>query len=100
LLHGEAIAIGMVLEAFLSYKLCGLNENDLIAIKTTFSEIYEKCEFRDENIKSILNLLKHDKKNTHGRVNFVLLEAIGKCCLDVEVKQDLIYDAFKFYEKV
>ena len=99
LLHGEAIAIGMVLEAFLSYKLCGLSENDLITIKTTFSEIYEKCEFGDENIKSILNLLKHDKKNTHGRVNFVLLEAIGKCRLDVEVSEALIYDAFRYYAK-
>lgn len=99
LLHGEAIAIGMVLEAFFSYKLCGLNENDLISIKTTFSKIYEKCEIRNENIKPILNLLKHDKKNTHGSVNFVLLEDIGKCCVDVRVNEDLIYDAFTYYNK-
>ena len=99
LLHGEAIAIGMVLEAFLSFKLCGLNENDLKTIKTTFSEIYEKCEFKEDDIKSILDLLKHDKKNTHGRVNFVLLESIGKCHLDVEVDTALVYEAFDYYNK-
>ena len=99
LLHGEAIAIGMVLEAFLSHQLCGLSENDLKSIKKTFTEFYEKCEFMDEDIKSILNLLKHDKKNTHGRVNFVLLETIGKCRFDVEVNEALIIDAFTFYTK-
>ena len=99
LLHGEAIEIGMVLEAFLSFKLCGLIDNDLKEIKTTFSKIYEKCKFKKDNIKSILNLLKHDKKNTHGRINFVLLEAIGKCRLDVVVDEKLIYEAFDYYDK-
>ena len=97
LLHGEAIAIGMVLEAFLSHQLCGLSENDLKSIKKTFTEFYEKCEFMDEDIKSILNLLKHDKKNVGGNVNFVLLSQIGDFILNQRVSEAQMSEALNFY---
>ncbi|MFH6603755.1 3-dehydroquinate synthase [Maribacter algicola] len=97
LLHGEAIAIGMVMEAYLSYKLTGLPENELTEITTSFVGRYGKVEFLNDDIKQILSLLKFDKKNSHGNINFVLLETIGSPKIDVRVPENLLVEAFAYY---
>ena len=66
LLHGEAIAVGMILEGFLSYKLTNLSIGELDDIKHTFLNNYSKVEFSNTDIEHILALLKFDKKNSHG----------------------------------
>jgi len=98
LLHGEAIAIGMVLEAYLSTVCCALNLGEANEIKTTFDKFYPKQEISLADQKAILELLRHDKKNKAGRINFVLLSAIGTPQIDVEVPQDLFATAFEFYK--
>lgn len=97
LLHGEAIAIGMILEAYLSYKLTGLELSQLEDIKATFLSRYKKVRFSPEDIEGILSLLKFDKKNTHGQINFVLLKAIGNTIIDKQVPPNLHAEAFAYY---
>ncbi len=99
LLHGEAIAIGMILEGYLSSKICGLKNTDLKEIKETFKTTYPNVTFDDNSKKQIIDLMQSDKKNSHGQVKFVLLESIGQCQIDVEVQNALIYEAFDFYSK-
>lgn len=99
LLHGESIAIGMILEAFLSYKLSGLSEDEMNDIKSTFLGRYEKITFTDEDIYNILSLLKFDKKNSHGKINFVLLEQIGMPIIDVQIPPNLYQEAFAYYKE-
>ncbi len=98
LLHGEAIAIGMILEAFLSYKLCGLGKHQLEDIKNTLLERYKKVSFKKQDIDAILQLLKFDKKNSHGQVNFVLIKYIGGALIDQRVPLDLFEEAFVYYK--
>lgn len=98
LLHGEAIAIGMVLEGYLSYKLLGLPQNTLKDIKSTFLDRYKQVDFSQEDISSIVELMKYDKKNTHGKVNFVLLKDIGVPKVDVEIPAKLFAEAFAYYK--
>jgi 3-dehydroquinate synthase len=97
LLHGEAIAVGMVLEAFLSIHCCDLKPTDAAAIKAGFKRYYPLVSFSNEDVNAILNLLRHDKKNKAGRVNFVLLKSIGQPQMDVEVPQELFLKAFEYY---
>lgn len=97
LLHGEAIAIGMILEGYLSYKLTGLPLADLEEIKTTFLSYYEKEVFVDKEIDQIVDLMKFDKKNSHGNINFVLLNTIGKAQIDLTVPPDMVKEAFAYY---
>jgi len=99
LLHGEAIAIGMILEGYLSYKLTGLSKDALEDIKTTFLKRYEKITFSKKDIETILTLLKFDKKNSHGNINFVLLNSIGKPAIDIKVTPELLEEAFTYYAK-
>lgn len=97
LLHGEAIAIGMILEGYLSKELTGLPNTELEAIKRTFLKRYHKKEFSEADIKTILSLLKFDKKNSHGNINFVLLEKIGIPVIDVKIPPELFGRAFAYY---
>ncbi|MGB5821331.1 MAG: 3-dehydroquinate synthase [Saonia sp.] len=99
LLHGEAIAVGMILEAFLSYKLEGLSQDELHDIKTSFLSRYKKVDFSNTDIEEILSLLKFDKKNSHGNVNFVLIKHIGETVIDVRVPEDLFAQAFAYYKE-
>ena len=97
LLHGEAIAIGMILEAYLSTKMCGLSSDDLSEISDSILKTFSKIQFEEKDYEYILELMKHDKKNSHGVIKFVLLEAIGKSKIDKEVSNEIILEAFKYY---
>lgn len=99
LLHGEAIAIGMILEAYLSCQLTGLDKSHLEDIKSTFLERYRKVAFSDADIEAIITLLKYDKKNTHGNINFVLLKSIGETEIDCLVPKKYYSDAFAYYKE-
>ncbi|WP_273566713.1 3-dehydroquinate synthase [Maribacter halichondriae] len=97
LLHGEAIAVGMILEAYLSHKLTGLTSAALTDISEVFASRYGKVDFEQMDIPKILSLLKFDKKNSHGNINFVLLEAIGNPQIDIQVPENLFEEAFAYY---
>ena len=98
LLHGEAIAVGMVLEAFLSSKLTGLLLDERDDIKTTFLQWFPKVDFTKNDVNAILSNLKFDKKNSHGNINFVLLEAIGHPVIDVKIPNEMFMEAFAYYK--
>ncbi|MFK7833414.1 MAG: 3-dehydroquinate synthase [Winogradskyella sp.] len=97
LLHGEAIAIGMILESYLSTKVCGLSLEDLEDITTGILKTFSKVDITKQDQNSIIDLLKYDKKNSHGVVKFVLLEAIGQPKIDCVVSNDFILEAFEYY---
>lgn len=99
LLHGEAIAIGMILEGYFSHILTGLSMVDLNAIKKVFLQHFKKVKFSNTDIDVIIDLLKHDKKNSHGAINFVLLSKIGATVLDVKVPSNLFQKAFAYYKE-
>lgn len=97
LLHGEAIAIGMILEGYFSHELKGLSKLSLQEIKETFLKHFGHVTFDNQDIKAILKLLKYDKKNSHGDVNFVLLQEIGTALIDIKVPNNLFAKAFAYY---
>jgi len=100
LLHGEAIAIGMILEAFISTKICHLCEEELKVIKDGILKSFSTVAINKDEQAIIINLLKHDKKNSHGVVKFVLLEAIGQPKIDCVVSNELILEAFNYYSNL
>jgi 3-dehydroquinate synthase len=97
LLHGEAIAIGMIMEAELSYRTKNLTVEERDQIKTVFSSIYDPVSFAESDLIEIKGLLKYDKKNQSDQVRFVLLQAIGKPVIDCLVREEDINAAFRFY---
>ncbi len=98
LLHGEAIAIGMIMALFISTKLSSFPEADLKQITDKLLDLFQKVKITGNDFEKIIELLKFDKKNTHGRVNFVLLKEIGNPVIDCEVPNDLILEALEYYK--
>lgn len=94
LLHGEAIAIGMILESYISFKQNLLPQSDYLQIKSVLENIYPIPEFSETDVEKIFELLIFDKKNSHGKINFVLLEAIGQAIIDQTVAKQTIVEAF------
>ena len=97
LTHGEAIAIGMVCESFLSSQLLGFPKAELDNIKQVVLSIYGKTEIEKGDFDAILEYLKHDKKNIGGQVNFVLLTALEQTKIDCKVATEKIIESIQFY---
>ena len=99
LLHGEAIIIGMILANYISMKLTGFSSEITQEIKDLFMSYYGKIEIDKEEYEPIIDLLKYDKKNNHGNINFVLLKSIGNPITDCIVDGKIIIEAFNYYSK-
>jgi 3-dehydroquinate synthase len=98
LLHGEAIAIGMILESYISKEKGLLSNEEFHQIKYTVTDIFEKHVFTENDIESIQNLLIHDKKNEYGKVQFALINGIGKTIINQSVDTELIIKSFDDYK--
>lgn len=98
LLHGEAIAIGMILESYISLQQNLITVEDYFQIKTTLKSIFGTVEILEKDLTPICNLLIHDKKNEYGKVQFVLLDGIGKVKLNQEVSNEVIRSSFIDYK--
>ncbi len=99
LLHGEAIAIGMILETYISVQLFGFPQKEADKLNDLVKQLYPKVKFNTDQIEEIIELMMYDKKNVDGQVNFVLLEDIGAIALDCQVDNDLIMSAFEYYKQ-
>jgi|TARA_B110000977_G_scaffold69255_1_gene94056 3-dehydroquinate synthase len=99
LTHGEAIAIGMVCESYMSSVLLGFPTPNVTEIKNIILEIYPKTSLKKEDFTGIMALLKHDKKNTNGQVNFVLLNNYENYKLDCVVSEAVILESMAFYNQ-
>ena len=101
LLHGEAIVIGMILEAYLSYRLLKFSSSSLSEITETILRFYTLPSITNHQKKEIINLLKYDKKVDKGKLQFVLLQSIGKAKIDVTIEDmQLIDESFQYYNSM
>lgn len=97
LLHGEAIAIGMICEAWLSNAVNGLPANELEEITNTFIQLFGKYHLEKIPLSDIMDVMQQDKKNSNKSIRFSLLHAIGNCDYDIQVSDALIADALTYY---
>lgn len=98
LLHGEAIAAGIILESYISYQKKLITQVEFVVIKTTIKTIFNTIQIEENEQESIMKLLIHDKKNEYGKVQFVLLNSIGNSTINQSVENELIIEAFNEYK--
>ncbi len=98
LLHGEAIAAGMILESYISWQKKLISAVEYIEIKKCINDIFELIPFDEKDINPILELLIHDKKNEYGKIQFTLLDGIGGIKINQEVDNELIMKSFADYK--
>jgi 3-dehydroquinate synthase len=100
LLHGEAIALGMICEGFLSFQKIGFSFDELNQLTKMMLKIYGKVEFSEEDINPILDLCLQDKKNEGSTLLFSLLNSIGDCDYNIPVNREEIREAILYYHKL
>jgi len=76
LLHGEAVAIGMICESNLSYQKGTLSEKELSVITSYIHRFYKKRKINSKQIKKAQALVRHDKKNKGNVVNYTFLKSM------------------------
>lgn len=98
LLHGEAVALGMVGALWLSVRQCGLDEKVLQDFENQLPMLLSEVEISlsESDIEPILGYLVHDKKNKGEKPQFVLLEAVGKPVWDVEIEPNLVEESLQY----
>lgn len=98
LLHGEAIAIGMICETYLSMKYCQMPEDEANQVEKFLFEIYGYVSLEDQQIQEIARLVIQDKKNERGAIQCSLLQSIGNAQYDVKVEIEEIENSLKLYK--
>ena len=97
ILHGLAVAAGIEIESYISFKMNLMNQNDFEEIKEFIRSIYPKLKFLEENFDQIILFTKQDKKNANNQVRLVLLKSIGQAITDVTVSEEIIRSGLKNY---
>jgi 3-dehydroquinate synthase len=97
LFHGEAIAIGIIIEAHLSYQQKFITEQELNAVSHFLTSLYGIHPEYIPEASEILPLMLKDKKNKGGRIKFSILNKIGQCLYDQEVSLKQIEEALRYY---
>lgn len=92
LLHGEAIALGMIAETYVSEKYAALSDAEAQEIRSVIQEVYHDVTFLAE-AEDLLELIQGDKKNRGDEVRLTLITRIGNGVVDVPVSREDIIEA-------
>lgn len=97
LLHGEAIAAGMICESFIAFERKLIDEKTLLQIEEFIFSIYGKAAIKAEDIEVIIKLTQQDKKNKGKEIRFSIIDRIGSCIYDVVVSGKEMKKALEYY---
>ncbi len=96
LLHGYAVAFGLIGELYMSARKAGFPTERLHQTARFIRENYAQTEFTCNDYPTLLNLIRHDKKNTSGVINFTLLHNIGDIRINQTATDEEIREALDF----
>lgn len=98
-LHGYAVAWGLVCELYLSVRHTGFPKDKLWQTLQFVKENYGKFSFDCKQYDRLYELMTHDKKNAAGVVNFTLLGEVGDIRINQTATREEIFDMLDFYRE-
>lgn len=98
-LHGYAVAWGLVCELYLSHVCCGFPRDVMRSVIHFIHQHYGPFAFTCDDYPQLYSFMTHDKKNQGGIINFTLLSDVGKLQLNQTASQPLIYEMLDFYRE-
>ncbi|MBR5688464.1 MAG: 3-dehydroquinate synthase [Prevotella sp.] len=99
ILHGYAVAYGIIAELYLSTVKCGFPTDKLRQTVRYIRENYGSLPVTCKDYPTLLELMTHDKKNTAGTINFTLLGNIGDIRINQTATEEEINEALDFYRE-
>jgi 3-dehydroquinate synthase len=99
LFHGEAIAVGMIAEAYIAQQKNLLTQTEQREISEYLKKIYPKVSL-PESFDNILTLMMQDKKNKGNTILMALPNGIGQARWDIAVSPAEVVEGLKYYQSV
>ncbi|MCB2408397.1 3-dehydroquinate synthase [Hymenobacter sp. BT178] len=100
ILHGEAVAAGMVCETWLSAQRGLLSASEQESIETFLFSVFEKVQFVTLETDAIAQFALQDKKNSGSTINCTLLDGIGRAVYDQPVTVAEIAESLRYYHRL
>lgn len=99
ILHGYAVAFGLICELYLSCIKLGFPTEKMRQTVNYIKDVYGTYQFTCDDYDDLFELMKHDKKNISSNINFSLLEDIGKVKINQTASKEEIFEAFDFFRE-
>ena len=98
-LHGYAVAFGLIPELYLSVMKTGFPTEKMRQTVNFIKEYYGSLPITCDDYDELIELMRHDKKNQDGIINFTLLGGIGDIRINQSATIDEIKEAFDFFRE-
>ncbi len=99
-LHGYAVAWGLVCELFLSHVKAGFPLDKMRQTTAFVKETYGCFSITCEHYDRLFSFMQHDKKNEGGIINFTLLGEVGDVHLNCSATREEIFEMLDFFREV
>lgn len=99
ILHGYAVAYGIICELYLSVAILEFPIEKLRQTACFIRDHYGRMDITCDDYNEMIRFMTHDKKNSNGFINFTLLKDIGIIRINQTAEEELIKEAFDFYRE-
>lgn len=99
LLHGEAVSLGMLVEAKISADLGMITPEDVKKIKESLASACLPVNYKAGDLDEIMDLISKDKKSEKGKINWTLIRRIGKGVINQEVSKGVVKKSLALISK-
>lgn len=99
LLHGYAVAYGLICELYLSAMKTGFPTDKMHQTVQFIKAHYGKMAITCDDYPTLHQLMTHDKKNVSGVINFTLLGNVGDIRINQTATKEEIFEALDFYRE-
>ena len=96
LLHGEAVALGMIAESCIAFKSDMISFSHFQKIQKIIQKFFGENKIPPPDVDAVFRWMKHDKKSQYGEIKFTLLSGPGKSKIECTVSHALVLDSFRF----
>lgn len=96
LLHGEAVALGILAISYIASKIGKINEDEFKRIKNILKKYNLPFKYKGLSVDEVYDFMFMDKKTVAGKIKFILPEGIGSCKYDIELNESVVKEGIDF----
>ena len=99
ILHGYAVAYGLISELYMSARKTAFPTDRMHQTVRFIRENYGTFNITCDDYPTLIELMRHDKKNTSGIINFTLLGNVGDIRINQTANEEEIKEALDFFRE-